>query len=138
TLKEEIALARQYLDIETLRLGERLRVRWQIDALPSDARLPRLTLQPLLENAIYHGVETLAEGGEVEIEGQLQDGMLHISIRNPLPPAGAPRRHGNQMALENVRERLALAWPGRAGIEVDSGEDHFRVQLHLPYEPHVS
>jgi two-component system, LytTR family, sensor histidine kinase AlgZ len=137
-LREEVALTKQYLEIETLRLGDRLRVHWQIDALPLDARLPRLTLQPLLENAIYHGVETLAEGGDVEIQGHLQDGLLHISIRNPLPAAGTPRRHGNQMALENVRERLTLAWPGRAKVEVDSGGEHFRVSVQLPYEPMVS
>lgn len=137
SLKEEVALTKQYLDIETLRLGDRLRVSWQIDALPLDAGLPRLTLQPLLENAIYHGVETLAEGGEVEIAGRLQDAMLHISIRNPLPPDHARRRHGNQMALDNVHERLALAWPGRASVEVESSGDHFRVYVHLPYEPLV-
>ncbi|MGH8371736.1 MAG: sensor histidine kinase [Gammaproteobacteria bacterium] len=134
-LREEVALTRQYLDIEALRLGDRLRVSWQIDALPMDARLPRLTLQPLLENAIYHGVEMLAAGGEVEIAGHLQDAMLQITIRNPLPAEGIPRRHGNQMALENVRERLALAWPGRANVGVDSSDTHFRVSIQLPYEP---
>ncbi|HET7396275.1 MAG TPA: histidine kinase [Gammaproteobacteria bacterium] len=134
-LREEVALTRQYLEIETLRLGDRLRVNWQIDGLPLDARLPRLTLQPLLENAIYHGVETLAEGGDVEIEGHLQGTMLHISIRNPLPSSGTPRRRGNQMALENVRERLTLAWPGRASVETGSTDDHFRVSVQLPYEP---
>ncbi|HEX5340377.1 MAG TPA: histidine kinase [Gammaproteobacteria bacterium] len=135
SLREEVALAKQYLEMETLRLGERLRMRWQMDAVPMDARLPRLTLQPLLENAIYHGVEALAEGGEVEIEGRLQDSVLHIAIRNPLPPDGTPRRHGNQMALDNVRERLTLAWPGRAGVEVDNTEQHFRVSVYFPYEP---
>ncbi|HEX6549824.1 MAG TPA: histidine kinase [Gammaproteobacteria bacterium] len=135
TLKEELALTKQYLEIETLRLGERLRVSWQIDDLPMDARLPRLTLQPLLENAIYHGVEMLAEGGEVEIAGRSQNAELYITLSNPLPREGTPRRRGNQMALENVRERLELAWPGRASVELKSSDDRFTVQLHLPYEP---
>ena len=100
-----------------------------------DARLPRLTLQPLLENAIYHGVEMLAQGGEVEIAGRTRNAVLYITISNPLPPDSMPRRRGNQMALENVRERLELAWPERASLELKSDADHFIVQLHLPYEP---
>lgn len=135
SLQEEIALARQYLEIESLRLGDRLRTSWQMDELPMDARVPRLTLQPLLENAIYHGVETLAEGGEVTIVGRRREGLLQITIFNPLPPSDAPRRHGNQMALENVRERLKLAWPDLADVEVQSSDSKFSVSVQLPYEP---
>ena len=135
SLQEEVALARQYLDIESLRLGDRLRVNWEIDRLPDDARLPRLTLQPLLENAIYHGIEMLAEGGDVEIAGHVQDSTLHMTIRNPLPPPTTPIRSGNQMALDNVRERLKFAWPGQARVVVESDEGHFGVHIELPYEP---
>ncbi|HET7922759.1 MAG TPA: histidine kinase [Gammaproteobacteria bacterium] len=134
TLGEELALARQYVEIETLRLGERLRVNWRVDALPTDARLPRLTLQPLLENAIYHGIEMLDQGGVVDIEGELDGDTLQLAIRNPLPPQHAPQRHGNRMALDNVRQRLELAWPGRAGIEIADAPQSYCVRLRLPYE----
>ena len=134
TLAEEMAIAHQYQRIEELRLGDRLRINWQTDALPEDAHLPQLVLQPLLENAIYHGIETQPRGGTVEVHGTRDGNMLSIEISNPLPPENALRRRGNQMALDNVRQRLALAWPNRARLEVDTAEGRYRVRLHLPYE----
>ncbi|HSN18662.1 MAG TPA: histidine kinase [Gammaproteobacteria bacterium] len=134
-LSEELAVTRQYADIEALRLGERLKIDWRMDALPPDAQLPRLTLQPLIENAIYHGIERRADGGTVEVEGGLLDGRIDVEIRNPLPPDGGPARSGQQMALENVRERLELAWPGRAGLSHGRDGEGYKVHLHFPYEP---
>jgi len=133
-LVEELAVTRQYAGIEALRLGERLRLDWQLDGVPEDARLPRLTLQPLIENAIYHGIEPRSEGGTVSVHGSYKDGRIDIEIRNPLPPEGSGGRSGRQMALENVRERLALAWPGRAGLEHGRDAEGYRVHLHFPYE----
>ncbi|HEX4300948.1 MAG TPA: histidine kinase [Gammaproteobacteria bacterium] len=133
-LSEELAVTRQYAAIEELRLGERLKLDWRLDELPQDARLPRLTLQPLIENAIYHGIEPRGEGGTVSVSGSMRDGRVDIEISNPLPPEGVSGRSGRQMALENVRERLELAWPGRAGLEHGREAAGYRVRLHFPYE----
>ncbi|HEY3644140.1 MAG TPA: histidine kinase [Gammaproteobacteria bacterium] len=133
-LAEELAVARQYAGIEQLRLGERLVIDWQLDQVPQDARLPRLTLQPLIENAIYHGIEPRGEGGTVSVQGSCKDGRVDIEIRNPLPSDGSPGRQGRQMAVDNVRERLQLAWPGRAGLEHGREGEGYRVHLHFPYE----
>ena len=134
TLAEEMAMAQQYQRIEELRLGERLKVNWQTDALPADAHVPQLLLQPLLENAIYHGIETQPHGGTVEVLGTRDADILNIEISNPLPPENAPRRHGNQMAMENVRQRLMLAWPERASLSVNTADGFYRVCLCFPYE----
>ena len=82
--------------------------------------VPSLILQPLLENAVYHGIEMLPRGGAVSIVGKRVDGMLQIEVRNPIPAqAGYGEREGNRMALENIRQRLELAWPGRARVETE-------------------
>ncbi|HEY4126722.1 MAG TPA: histidine kinase [Gammaproteobacteria bacterium] len=133
-MSEELAVTRQYAAIEELRLGERLKIDWQMDSVPTDAHLPRLTLQPLIENAIYHGIEPRGDGGTVSVSGRHADGRIDIEIHNPLPPDGISGRSGRQMALENVRERLALAWPGRAGLEHGRDAAGYRVRLHFPYE----
>lgn len=133
-LSEEVSVARQYAQIEALRLGQRLQLDWRLDGVPQDARLPRLTLQPLIENAIYHGIEPLADGGTVSVQGSCRDGMVNIEIRNPLAPDSAPARRGRQMAIENVRERLNLAWPGRAHLELQRTPEDYCVRLSFPYE----
>ena len=135
-LSEELAVTRQYAGIEALRLGERLQIDWRMDAVPQDAQLPRLTLQPLIENAIYHGIEPRGDGGTVQVQGSCKEGRVDIEIKNPLPPDGtSSQRSGRQIALENVRERLALAWPGRAGLEHGRDAAGYRVHLYFPYEP---
>jgi len=133
-LDEELRLCRQYLDIETLRLGDRLKVDWQIDALPAAARLPRLTLQPLIENAIYHGIEPLPEGGTIRLRGEREGSRLRLVIENPLPAAATGSRHdGNRLALDNIRARLAAAFGDESRIAVVSGGDRFEVLLEFPY-----
>jgi two-component system, LytTR family, sensor histidine kinase AlgZ len=132
-LQNEIEVARTYQRIEQLRLGDRLRVDWQVDALPMDALIPSLTLQPLLENAIYHGIELLPEGGHVRISGQNLDGRLQIDIRNPRA-TGEQRADGHQMALANIRQRFELAYDRRADVHVEESADHFHVRLQFPYE----
>ncbi len=133
-LAEELAVARQYADIESLRLGERLKFDWQVDGVPQDARLPRLTLQPLIENAIYHGIEPLGEGGTVSIRAHEAGGCIEIEIRNPVPADPTPSRRGSRMALDNVSERLELAWPGRARLEHGREGGEYRVRLAFPYQ----
>src|SRR5207245_1450376 len=106
-LADEIALLERYADIEQLRLGDRLRVSWERDAAPSDALLPPMVLRPLLENAIYHGVEPGTGVGDVLVRIERRGERVHAAIENPHLEAGG-QRSGNRMALDNIRERLAL------------------------------
>ena len=121
-----------YQRIEQLRLGGRLQVRWQVGELPPRAVVPSLLLQPLLENAINHGIEPLPDGGTVTIEGRVDGGDVTIDVVNPVSPVARAVRSGNRMALDNIRQRLDLVFPGRAAVEViESGED-YRVRLRFP------
>lgn len=134
SLKDELEIARTHQRIEQLRLGDRLTVHWDVDQLPMRALVPSLIVQPLLENAVYHGVETLPRGGEVSIIGRRQDEQVHIEVRNPiLAQSGYANREGNRMALENIRQRLELAWPGRARIETEQRDGEFCARLIFPY-----
>jgi two-component system sensor histidine kinase AlgZ len=133
SLKDEIEIARTHERIEQLRLRDRLRVQWDVDGLPMRVEVPSLILQPLLENAVYHGIEMLPGGGAVSIVGKRVGDMLHIEVRNPIPAqAGYGDRDGNRMALENIRQRLELAWPGRARIETEQSEAEFCARLIFP------
>jgi two-component system sensor histidine kinase AlgZ len=133
SIEEELEIARVYGRMEQQRLGERLRVEWRLDGVPMDAVIPSLTIQPLLENAIYHGVERLAGPGTVEVAGRLEGGTIYIVVSNPRPPVSAPERPGNQIALDNIRERLQLAFGGAAGLSIDSSGERYRVTLAIPY-----
>jgi two-component system, LytTR family, sensor histidine kinase AlgZ len=134
-LAEEIDVARTYQRMEQLRLGERLRVDWKVDSLPSDALVPGLTLQPLLENAIYHGVEPRADGGVVTVVGEFNKGMITIVVRNPLPAANLTMRDGNRLALANIKERLDLMYGERATVKAGRFDDEYIVTLRFPFQP---
>lgn len=133
TLGEELDLTRIYERIETLRLGERLRVEWDVAELPKDVQVPGLIIQPLLENAIYHGIENLDAGGEVRISGRAEGGLIAISVGNPYRagPSGSARA-GNRVALENIRERLRLAYGERGRLDVSQSDGRFEVTLRFP------
>jgi two-component system sensor histidine kinase AlgZ len=133
TLGDEVGLAHRYLGIEKLRLGERLRVDWQVDALPMKARLPPLVLQPLLENAIYHGIEPLPRGGTIKVSGRCIEDMVEITVSNPVP-AVAPgnRQQGNRIAQENINQRLAIAFGARAGLQSLVGPNDYQVSIRFP------
>lgn len=134
TLEDEIEIARTHERIEQLRLGARLEVRWDIDQLLLNARIPSLILQPLLENAVYHGIEMLPQGGCVRIQGRRDGDLVHIEVRNPVPlSSGYAEREGNRMALENISQRLELAWPGRARVETEQNGGEFCARLIFPY-----
>jgi two-component system sensor histidine kinase AlgZ len=134
TLKEEIEIAAIYQRIEKARLGNRLKIHWDLGEVPLSALLPSLTLQPLIENAIYHGIELLPEGGEVRVTGRQENGRLRIEISNPVAGASARRRTGNRMALSNIRQRFELAYGTRASVVVDEGEKLFAVRLEFPHD----
>jgi two-component system sensor histidine kinase AlgZ len=131
TLAEELEVARTYQRMEQLRLGGRLHVEWKTDPLPALALVPGLLIQPLLENAIYHGIEPRAEGGTVTISGEVSGGLVTIVVRNPLDPA--PGEHeGNRLALANIRERLELMYGERALIKAGRFDAEYIVTLRFP------
>lgn len=134
TLKEEMEVARIYQRIEQLRLGDRLKVVWRVKSLPLRAEIPALSLQPLLENAIYHGIEPRPDGGEIIIDGaEVSAGMIEITISNPLPaPGDQSRRQGNQIALSNICQRFELAYGGRGGISYGPEGKRYVVRLRFP------
>jgi two-component system sensor histidine kinase AlgZ len=133
-LSAEISLSRQYLDLERLRMGERLQVRWDIESCPPDALVPPLMLQPLLENAVYHGIEPLSESGEIQVRLARRQDRLVIEITNPCgPPEAGNHRSGNRMALDNIRERLALFFDLEADLKIDTADHRFRVRIEFPY-----
>ncbi|TSE32455.1 sensor histidine kinase [Tepidimonas charontis] len=130
-LAEELALARAYLAVEQVRLGERMHVAWHVDNAPMDALLPPLTLQPLVENAVRHGIEPRPEGGCLTVEAFRDDEHLVLFVRNPLPAPGM-RTAGHGLALANLRERLALLYGGAARLRVYESEGEFVAQVRLP------
>lgn len=132
-LDEELDITRVYERMERQRLGNRLHVAWSVDSLPGDARIPSLILQPLLENAIYHGVEQLPEPGGIEIEGLRKGEMLYLSVRNPLPVNATRKEPGNRIAVDNIRERLILAFGPRARLSTAIDATHYQVSLAFPY-----
>jgi len=134
SLKEELEVAAIYQRIEKLRLGDRLAVRWDIADLPMRALIPSLTIQPLLENAIYHGIELLPNGGEVLVTGRRDDKYLEISISNPVATGEKRAKGGNQMALANIRQRFELAYGSRASVDVEDSESAYAVRLRFPQE----
>jgi len=131
SLADEIDLGRQYLELEKLRLGERLHVDWQLAGVPMDLPIPPLMLQPLLENAVYHGIEPSPEEGTVTVAIQVAGEELRIVISNPT--AGQLQHAaGNQMALANIRERLALYYDLEARLETEVGDHRYDVRITLP------
>src|SRR4051812_33632475 len=131
-LADEISLLERYAGIEQLRLGERLRITWELDTAPVDALLPPLVLQPLLENAVFHGVEPGTGAGEVLVRIERRGDRVLARIENPYV-ADQQRRVGNRMALENIRERLALFFDAEARIETSADGRRYRVEIEMPY-----
>lgn len=131
-LDEEVVTCQQYLAIEQLRLGDRLQVQWQVEQMPGDALLPSLLLQPLIENAVHHGIEPREVPGEVVIAITRPGDRVRVEIVNPASE-GAPVRPGNQMALSNVRERLMLLYDMEAELKTLVEEEQFRLVLEFPY-----
>jgi|SRR5579883_2447120 two-component system sensor histidine kinase AlgZ len=132
TLGAELDLVRRYLDIEKLRLGERLRVDWDVAELPPAMPVPALLLQPLIENAVYHGIQQLPAGGTLRVRGRCDGRHVEIEIRNPCPPAAARARSGRGMALANTRARIEYHFGRRGTLDVDAGAEYYACRLRLP------
>jgi len=132
SLMDELDLAKKYLQMEQRRLGDRLEVDWQVSELPKAASVLPLTLQPLLENAVAHGIQPRTSGGEIRVYGRSEKDTVVITICNPLGPDDHISK-GHGMALANIRERLALAFgPAASLITHQDNEQHFAV-LSMPY-----
>ncbi len=129
----ERELARQYLDVEKIRLGDRLQVKWLASNIPRSAQIPSLTLQPLLENAIYHGIEPLLTGGLIKIELWIERDMLNIMITNPVPEVPTKALHkGNKIAMDNIRERLAQHFSNKATLQAFEQFGNYHVKIRMP------
>jgi len=132
-LADEVELCRQYLDLEKLRLGDRLDVDWNVKSMPGDAMVPPLMLQPLLENAVYHGIEPSSERGTVSINIFMSRDEVHVLLKNPYRATGGSHHSGNKMALANVRERLALHFDAEASLDSRVNRDSYEVHIRVPY-----
>ncbi len=132
-ISAEREISRQYLEIEKLRLGDRLKIKWSVNNIPRNALIPALTLQPLLENAIYHGIEPSFGGGTVKIELWAEGDMLNILISNPLPEV---RKHargkGNKIAMDNIRQRLSTHFGDAAALQTFEEGGQYHVKLKMP------
>lgn len=143
-IARELLLCRHYLDIEKLRLGERLQVDWQVDTLPHDLEIPSLLLQPLLENAVFHGIEPLPKGGRIVIGVTLKkisprQTNVVIKISNPVPVAAQQSRHQtglrhNRMARENIRHRLMAHYGAAGRLSTMIDHDNFTTIIIYPLQ----
>ena len=132
-LADEVELCRQYLALEQLRLGDRLEIDWNVKSMPGDALVPPLVLQPLLENAVYHGIEPSTERGVLSINIFLSRDEVHAILKNPYIANGGRHQNGNKMALDNIRERLALHFDAEASLESRVMRDTYEVHIRMPY-----
>jgi two-component system sensor histidine kinase AlgZ len=133
-LAKELELARAYGEIEVIRLGERLRIEWCCDEAAMDALVPPLILQPLVENAVYHGVEPAPKGGTVSVNVSRKANEVILIVRNTCTQTDEIARDGNRMALNNIRERLDLHFDAEARMSVYRTDDEYVVRMTLPYK----
>lgn len=130
TLEQEVELARRYLDIEQVRFGARLRVIWELDPLAGAAKLPPLILQPLVENAVKHGVEPAPDGGTIRVKTSVHRGQAVLLVSNTV--SGEPSTPGHGIALRNVQERLLLMHDVAARFETSRRDGEYRVRIVVP------
>jgi len=131
-LEDEVNLCWQYLELEALRLGERLQVAWHIDKMPKDAMVPPLILQPILENAVYHGIEPASGIGEISVNIFHTRDQVQLVIKNPYLKEGS-HHAGNKMAMQNIRERLSLHFDAEARLKCEVQGDFYQVHITIPY-----
>ena len=138
TLENEFETAKRYLQIEHLRLGDRLRMEWDIDELPMNTPVPALILQPLLENSIYHGIESLPEGGVIKVSGKNDGDMILISITNPVLESNKQAHAGNQIAMDNIKERLSITYKQKGKLQISIHDQLCCVVITIPVSGLVS
>jgi len=132
TLREELSLCRQYLNLEQLRLGERLRVDWRVDPAADEALVPPMVLQPLVENAVYHGIEPGIGPGLIEVRIERRSDRLWLQLTNPYHP-DYQHRQGNHMALANIKERLQLHFDVEASLNTRIDGGRYEIGIAMPY-----
>lgn len=133
-LHEELHLCHRYLAIEALRLGKRLTLQWVLDDTLDHQVIPPLTLQPLVENAIYHGIQPRAEGGLIRVETYRKRNAVYILVQNPAPTIGQETHQGNRIALANIRDRLEALFDDQALLKQSNHEGLYTVTLRLPWQ----
>jgi len=132
-LGEEVELCRHFLAIEQRRFGRKLHAQLRIEPAAAGCLLPPMTLQPLLENAIKHGIRRLDDGGTIEVDAVVREGRLHLSVANPVADEPAPARAGERgVGLANIRERLAALYGAQARIDARRAPARFEIELSLP------
>lgn len=131
-LSEEIELSRRYLEIESLRFGDRLQVHWDLPEHLPEANVPSLSLQPLAENAIRHGIECLPGGGRVDIRLELKPGWIRIDVENDMPAAGSRATQGHRIGLNSARERVRAFSDGRGDVETRLVDGRHIATMTLP------
>jgi len=139
SLQEELNFTRRYINMEKLRLGDRLTVELKIEeGISLKTKVPALILQPIVENAIYHGVEPLTKGGTVNIDITSTQHDLHLTISNPVGDINIDRkRPGNKMAQENIRQRLQLAYGDFSSMDIRHEQGFYKVSFNIPIEADV-
>ena len=135
TLADELSLTRSYLDIEKLRLDDRLKIDWDIDASLEGTEVPALCLQPLVENAIYHGIEPLPDGGLISISAKQDNNKLVLKVSNPTGSGAISLHKSNHMAQENIKQRLHLVYGTGADFNTNATKQDYTVILKIPLEP---
>ena len=132
SLAEELELCRRYARIEQLRLGARLQMDWQLGSVPQSLRIPGLSLQPLLENAIYHGIQQLPDGGTVTIRAAYQQGVVSLEVINPVVTDNGSAVSGNRLAHNNIHHRLQALYGPKAELTTQVADGQFHAVIRYP------
>jgi two-component system sensor histidine kinase AlgZ len=132
-LAEELALARRYLEIESLRFGSRLRLSWNMPENIPAVLIPTLSIQPLVENAVRHGVEPSGDGGAVDVTVRLDTDVIRVIISNDLPPSGTQASSGHKVGLVSARERIIALTQGRGRLDTTVSDGRYVATITLPY-----
>lgn len=135
TLADELKLTRSYLDIESLRLDERLQIKWDVDSSLESTEIPALCLQPLVENAIYHGIEPLPKGGTIGISASKEGQKLVLTVGNPIGDRKISHHKGNHIAQENIKQRLQLVYGSDAEFNINETKSEYLITLKIPLSP---
>jgi two-component sensor histidine kinase len=136
SLAEELALAKAYLEVEQVRFGARLRVEINADPDCDRCMVPSLVLQPLVENAVKHGIAGLVDGGTIRLEARCNNGRLRLKVHNEFDPdSPASSRHG--LGLRNVRDRLRAVYENQARVDTSAANNRFVVEMELPCRAHL-